>query len=60
MKQVTLQNATKSDDWKCTGGLNAGVDSYRVYTSEKVQERVVEDGKSEATHLKILKGEQKL
>lgn len=38
-KQVTLNDATKSDDWKCIGGINAGDDSYRVYQSEKTGEQ---------------------
>lgn len=56
-KQVTINEATKSDDWKCTGGINAGDDSYRIYESEKTGEKVVEDGKDERGDLKVLKGE---
>jgi hypothetical protein len=54
--QVTRQEAKKSDDWKCAGGINAGDDSYRVYESEKMQQEVVEDGKNESFDLAYLKG----
>jgi hypothetical protein len=56
-KYPSLNEATKSDDWKCTGGVNAGQDSYRVFESEKTGQHLVIDGKDEKHTLEILKGE---
>lgn len=55
-RQVKINDAEKSDDWKCTSRFNAGDDSYRVYESEKVGQRVVEDGKNESWCLTKLRG----
>jgi hypothetical protein len=55
MKQVKIEDATKSEDWECVGGLNAGADSYRVYESESKQEKVVKDGKDKLNDLKYLR-----
>lgn len=55
-KYVTLSEATKSDDWKCTGGINAGQDSYRSFASEKTGEVIsVVDGKDERGVIESLK-----
>lgn len=55
-KHVTLSEATKANDWKCTGGINAGQDSYRIYQSESVREQVLVDGKDKGLVLRKLRG----
>lgn len=52
---VTINEATKAEDWKCTGGINAGDDSYRTYESESTGQATLVDGKNESHHLSILR-----
>jgi len=54
---VTINEATKADDWKCTGGINAGDDSYRTYESESTGQATLVDGKNESGTLEILRGD---
>lgn len=55
-EQVQIKDAIKSDDWVCTKAINAGSDSYRVYESEKTNQKVIEDGKTTGLDLAYLKG----
>lgn len=53
-KHVTISEATKSKDWECTGGINAGDDSYRIYESKSTDEKLLVDGKDECSVLNTL------
>lgn len=55
---VTMNEATTADDWKCTGGVNAGQDSYRIYESETTGEVVIQDGKDENSAINDLSHEK--
>jgi hypothetical protein len=59
-KQVSLHEATKSDDWKVNKerSVNIGDESFRVYESEKTGEVVIQDGKNVGYDLSVLRGEK--
>lgn len=57
---VSIEVATKASDWRCTGGVNAGSDSYRVYESESVKQVVMVSDKNEGYYLRILRDDSPL